>query len=132
MFFDRKAVANGIDKATRKVLSRFGAFVRTGARSSIRTRKAVSRPGSPPSSHTGLLKRGILFGYDAASRSVVIGPMALRRASQAPALLEYGGRTRGRRRKELVAMTYQPRPYMGPAYEKEAPKLPAMWAGSVK
>ena len=27
MFFDRKAVTNRLDRATRKVLSRFGAFV---------------------------------------------------------------------------------------------------------
>src|SRR5690606_6172596 len=50
LFFDRKAVTSRVDKATRKVLSRFGAFVRRTARSSIRKRKKTSQPGSPPSS----------------------------------------------------------------------------------
>ena len=34
MFFDRKAVTGAVGRATRKVFSRFGAFVRTAARSS--------------------------------------------------------------------------------------------------
>jgi hypothetical protein len=28
--------------------------------------------------------------------------------------------------------SYGARPFMGPAFEKEKPHLPAMWAGSVK
>jgi len=80
MFFDRKAVTGAVGRATRKVFSRFGAFVRTAARSSIRRRKRVSAPGEPPSSHTGLLKRLIFFGYDRQRRSVVIGPQRLSRA----------------------------------------------------
>ena len=77
MFFDKAAVIGAVDKATRKVLSKFGAFVRTGARHSLRKRKSTSDPGEPPSSHTGLLKKFILFGYDREHRSVVIGPMRL-------------------------------------------------------
>ena len=133
MFFDRSAVTRAVDRGTRKVLSRFGAFVRTGARHSIRKRKAISEPGSPPSSHVGLLRKLIYFGYDPAKRSVVVGPTPLRGTAEAPPLLEYGGRARrkGRRGKTHVA-TYRPRPFMGPAFEKEKPKLPAMWAGSVR
>lgn len=134
MFFDRKAVIDKTDAATRRVLSKFGAFVRTGAKSSIRKRKKSSAPGSPPSSHTGLLKRLIFFGYDTEKRSVVIGPERLNGHGQgeAPAILEYGGRTTiksGGKRKQVV---YRARPYMQPAFEKEKPKLPALWANSVK
>ena len=133
MFFDQKAVRSATDRATRKVLSRFGAYVRTAARSGIRKRKAVSEPGQPPSSHVGTLRRLILFGYDTGKRSVVIGPTPFRGTAEAPPLLEYGGRARRKdRRGRVRTTTYRPRSFMGPAFEKEKPKLPAMWAGSVK
>ncbi len=133
MFFDRKAVAGAVDRATRKVLSKFGAFVRTTAKHSIRKRKGASPPGSPPSSHMGLLKRLIFFGYDTTRKSVVIGPAPLRASVEAPPLLEYGGRARRKTRKgKSVMATYRSRPFMGPAFEKEKPKLPALWANSVK
>ncbi len=133
MFFDRKAVVGAVDRATRKVLSKFGAFVRTTARHSIRKRKAISAPGQPPSSHVGLLRNLIYFGYDASRQSVVIGPTPLHGTAEAPPLLEYGGRARRKNRKgRMVTATYRPRAFMGPAFEQEKPKLPAMWAGSVR
>jgi len=75
MFFDRDKVRKRTDAGTRRVLSRFGAYVRTTAKHSIRKRKRISEPGEPPSSHTGLLRRFIFFGYDRDRRSVVIGPI---------------------------------------------------------
>ena len=133
MFFDAPAVMNSVDRATRKVLSRFGAFVRQRARSSIRKRKKPSAPGQPPSSHTGLLKAGIYFGYDAQADSVVIGPVALNaKGEDVPATLEAGG---------MATITFGPkigqqvfiaaRPFMGPALEAEAPQLPDMWKDAV-
>jgi len=137
MFFDRKAVTSRVDRATRKVLSRFGAFVRTGARHSIRKRKAISEPGEPPSSHTGLLRKFIFFGYDRDRRSVVIGPQRLnQKVGDAPHALEYGGTStvveglRSRRKKRRIKIAA--RPFMGPAFEREKPKLPAMWESSIK
>lgn len=133
MFFDTLAVTSRVDSGTRKVLSKFGAFVRTSARHSIRKRKAVSRPGDPPSSHVGLLRKLIYFGYDPSRKSVVIGPTPLHGTAEAPPLLEYGGKARRRGRKGRPVMaTYRARPFMGPAFEQEKPKLPAMWAGSIK
>ena len=136
LFFDTKAVRSKLDVATRRVLSKFGAFVRRGARSSIRKRKRTSAPGEPPSSHTGLLRRFIFFGYDPRKRSVVIGPARLnQKIGDAPAALEYGGTSmvieglRGKRKKRRARMAA--RPYMGPAFEQEKPKLPAMWRGSI-
>jgi len=142
MFFDKKKIVDAVDKATRKVLAKFGAFVRQAAKSSIRTRKRISQPGQPPSSHAGTLKRLIFFGYDADRRSVVIGPMPFRKA-EAPALLEQdhvAGTTRtvvrtvkskrgGTQRRRMV---YRARPFMGPAFEKEKATLPKRWANSVK
>ena len=132
LFFDRSAVTNAADRAERRVLSRFGAFVRRGARSSIRKRKTASQPGSPPSSHVGLLKRNIFFVYEPQRGNVVIGPILLNKGTDAPALLEHGGSVTRRRRKKRVRMTYRPRPFMGPAFEREKPKLPQMWRDSVR
>jgi hypothetical protein len=133
MFFDSKAVASAVDAGVRRVLSKFGAFVRQTARSSIRKRKAAGKPGSPPSSHVGTLKRLIFFGYDTAARSVVIGPAPFRSVVEAPPLLEYGGTaSRKDRRGRRHSVNYKARPFMGPALEKELPKLPPMWVGSVK
>jgi len=131
-FFDRGAVTRRVDRAERRVLSRFGAFVRRGARSSIRKRRAISAPGAPPSSHTGLLKRNIFFVYEPSRSSVVIGPILLNGSSDAPSLLEHGGRISRRRRGKRMRLTYRPRPFMGPAFEREQPKLPALWRDSVR
>lgn len=133
-FFDRNAVLSATDRATRKVLSRFGAFVRTTARSSIRKRKSVSKPGQAPTSWTGLLKKFLFFSFDRRERSVVIGPVRLNRSGgEAPGLLEHGGSAvRRDRRGKRRHRQYRPRPYMGPAFEKEKPKLPAMWRNSVR
>ena len=133
LFFDSQAVIEKVDAATRKVLSRFGAFVRTTARHSIRKRKGVSAPGSPPSSHVGTLKRLIFFGYDLSARSVVIGPAPFHSTVEAPPLLEYGGTaSRQDRKGRRVLARYAARPFMGPAFEKEKSKLPAMWESSVR
>ena len=133
-FFDRQQVIDKVDAATRRVFSKFGAFVRRSARGSIRKRKKPAPPASPPSSHTGLLKKFIFFGYDAGRKSVVIGPARLSRngRGEAPHLLEYGGNTTLKRHGKRQRITYQARPYMGPAFEKEKTNLPALWRGGIR
>lgn len=158
-FFDRPAVEQAMDRASRRVFSRFGAFVRQIAKTSIRRRRDSAPPGSPPSSHTGLLRRFIFFFWDPSTRSVVIGPAALnqRAAAVAPALLEYGGSVhrkaqtiqvpvdmgrdhagkflkRGFRTVVVPAgiRTYRARPFMQPAFDATLPKLDAMWSGAIK
>ena len=138
LFFDSAKVQAATSRAERNVLSRFGAFVRRTARSSIRKRKGPSEPGQPPSSHTGLLKRFIFFAYEPERRSVVIGPVRLnQKVGDAPAALEHGGPSKvvsgnRRRKRQVRTITIRPRPFMGPAFEAERPKLSAMWANSVK
>lgn len=135
VFFDRAAVVRAVDGARRKALSKAGAFIRTAARTSIRRRRGSAPPGKPPHSHEGSLRKLILFGYDRASDSVVVGPVGFKK-SVAPRVLEHGGRTtvvsrRGGRltsRKVRIAA----RPYMAPALEKERPKLPLLWRNSIK
>ena len=135
MFFDRPKVIRAIDRARRKALSKAGAFIRQTSRTSIRQRKGTSRPGSPPFSHAGHLRRFIFFGYDRESESVIIGPVGFRR-SEAPNVLEYGGTTtvqrrrRGQRTERRVRIAA--RAFMAPALEKERPKLPILWRNSVK
>jgi hypothetical protein len=131
-FFDRAAVKNAVDRATLGVLSKIGAYIRQAAKSSIRTRKEISKPGNPPSSHEGSLKRLIFFSYDPASRSVVIGPVPLRGVAEAPPLLEFGGTARRARFGKARTLNYRPRPFMAPAMQQELPKLSSLWAGSVK
>ncbi len=137
MFFDTDRVKRAGGAAARRNLSKAGAFVRTAARSSIRKRKAISAPGQPPSSHTGLLRKFIFFGYDAARKTVVVGPMRLnQKIGAAPEALEHGGTSivlggrRGKRRKRRIRV--KPRPYMGPAMQKEAPKFAGLWANSIR
>jgi hypothetical protein len=131
LFFDRAVVTGAVDKATRKALSKFGAFVRQSARTSIRKRRATSEPEQPPSSHTGLLKRNIFFVFSPETRSVVIGPILLNKRTDAPRLLEHGDTVMRRRRNRRVRMTYEARPFMGPAFEREQQQLPALWKNSV-
>lgn len=131
-FFDRKPVIDAVDRATRQVLSRFGAFTRRRAKSSIRKRKAVSAPGDPPSSHIDILKRLIFFAYDPARKGVIIGPTQSRPGSEVPKLLEYGGEVVGGRNRKRRLLRYRARPFMGPAFEAELPGLPAMWKGAVR
>ncbi len=137
-FFDRKPVMDATDRATRQVLSRFGAFVRTRSRTSIRKSSKVSAEGSPPFSHgDNLLRDFILFAFEAARRSVIIGPAKLSgRIGNAPEALEEGGESEafegfGVKRK-LVKTKVRARPYMLPAFEAELPGVDRLWANSVK
>lgn len=106
-FFTSDKVKNLVDPAIRKALSKFGAFVRTRARTSIKKRKGTSQFGSPPFSHTGTLKKFIFFSFDPAAKSVVIGPTLAGSESGAPEALEFGEGVVGAR------------PFMGPAFDTE-------------
>jgi hypothetical protein len=131
-FFDRESVLKATDAATRRVLSRFGAFVWRRSKSSIRKRRKSSLPGKPPSSHVGLLRNLIFFTYDASARSVVIGPVLINRSTGAPEVLEHGGLAKIDDGKRVRRVPIAARPYMGPALQAELPGLPAMWKNSVK
>lgn len=133
-FFDRAAVMGAMDVTARKVLSKFGAFVRRSAQFSIRSRKGFSAPGSPPHGHTGLLRKFIFFSWDNNRRSVVIGPAKLngRASNDALRALEFGGRFARRGRAGTYTAKYPARPFMGPAFNANLPKLPGMWANALK
>jgi hypothetical protein len=140
-FFTSAAVIKDCDRKTRSVLSKFGAFVRRTAKGSIRKAKKPARPGSPPHDHGGPLKRLIFFVWEAARRSVIIGPERLRsKEGDAPHALEHGGQTTSTRKVRVGRSSYRAtrkvtiaaHPYMGPAAAKESKKLPDLWSNSVK
>ena len=144
-FFDRQVVIAAVGRVNAQKLSRAGSFVRRSARSSLRRRKRASAPGEPPSVHSQdrvATLKNIWFVFDAQSRSVVVGPLKLGGSTLAgsnrptvPALHELGGVAvvgkRGRRSRAKRA-TYPPRPFMGPAMEREMPKFAGLWANSVR
>ena len=150
-FFDRKAVRNALKPATRKALSQAGAFVRTSARSSMKSRgkkNARSQPGQPPryTPGNGLLRKRLFFAFDRAKESVVVGPVGFR-GSKVPELMEYGGNTRlrnhvmplkqaratGQRRfyRYTGPAKYRPRPFMNPALERERANIPKQFRNSI-
>lgn len=141
-FFDRQIVIDAIGRAAAKNLSRAGSFIRTSARSSLRRRKKISSPGEPPSVHAQdrvATLKNIWFVFDPANRSVVVGPLKLNGSrlegsdrQTVPSLHEFGGTAVVGQRKRKRRAKYAPRPFMGPAMERELPKFAGLWANSVK
>lgn len=100
MFFDRKRVIQAVDRATHKNLSKFGAYVRTRAKTSIKYRKTSSSPNMPPSAHRTMMRNKknragvvktqsvsplrelIFFAFEqtAGRPNVVIGPIIFKRS----------------------------------------------------
>lgn len=131
-FFDRGAVLNKLTDIQAKVYSKFGAYVRQRAMTSIRNKAAsvYSAPGSPPYNHTDLLKKNIFFFWDNVLRRVIIGPSLFRTAKRAqlmvnadnnfatiPAIIEHGGTETNV--KDGKPRNYAARPFMGPAFKYE-------------
>ena len=129
-FFDRKKITRRVDARTRKVLSKFGSFVRRSAQHSIRPSSNTSRPGHPPFSHSGKLRRKIFFIYDPKRRSVIIGPIIYPgKTGKALPALEYGGKT-DMPSGDLVKI--EARPFMGPAFRLNLAVVPSLWRDSIK
>ena len=90
---------------------------------------ASSRPGEPPRSQVGTLRKFLFFSFDARSESVVVGPARTAADDQdAPHTLEFGGTAKVGGSRRLIA----PRPYMGPALTISQPHFAAMWRNSVR
>jgi hypothetical protein len=138
-FFDRD-ITRSLDAATRKALSKAGAFIRRTAKGLIRKGKKASQPGKPPKSHTGLLKDFLFFCYEPSLKSVVVGPARLDKPGLAPAVLEFGGdatvtrrlHQNGRRVERRRKIHILPRPYMSAAFAKEQPKFAALWGNQMR
>lgn len=145
LFFDRQAVRDHAEAKTRSALGKFGALVRKAAITSIREAPATQNAsaGSPPFSHMSAKRRKInqrrkvegkqpvrggfkglkhiLFAYEPAKRSVIIGPASNRtRSITIPEILEEGKLGIGKHG------------FMGPAFEKTMPRLSSLWAGGLR
>lgn len=110
-------------RAEIRSLGHAGAAIRLTARRSIRRGRSQSSPGTPPHTRRGQLKRAIQYGVVKEQELVVIGPTE-DVVGQAGKAHEFGGRYRREQ--------YPKRPFMGPALEKMIPRLPKMWADSVR
>jgi hypothetical protein len=132
MFFDRAEVLRYMDAKTLRAFSRFGAFTRTRAKSSMGHKtKTISLPGRPPHRHgNDLLNKLIFFALDALRRSVVIGPVLFRNrlGNSGAQTLEEGGIVAVTRHGKTRLLHYKARPYMQPAFEKELPNATAGFA----
>lgn len=135
LFFTAAGVRDQVDAATRRVLSKFGAFVRRRAKSSLKYKDGAAPPGQPPHVHrttrftvragkkgakkqqpASPLRELIYFSFEPATRSVVIGPALGGSRSGAPEKLEKGGVAKS---SDGRAVVVRPRPTMRPAFEIE-------------
>jgi hypothetical protein len=142
LFFDRQKIIDAMDRSTRAALSKAGAFVRQRARTSMKRSKKTAEAGKPPRAHAGQIRDLLFFGYDAARRSVVVGPTAFEgseddRGMGGAAVQEFGGKViiparmvAGKKQPRRV-ITVKPHPFMGPALEAEAPAFPSYWQSSL-
>lgn len=121
--FDADGLVARAAKASVDVLRRMGAYIRRVAQSKVRQSRNPSQPGEPPHTRRGALKRGILFGVDRRTGSVVVGP-SIRFVGTSMQAHEFGGGYKKER--------YPKRPLMGPSLRESAPHLAKMWENAVK
>ena len=125
-FFDQTRVIRDMDRKTKKVMSKGGAYIRRTAQTSMRTKKGSSPPGSPPYAHgQKKLRKNIFFIYDPERKNLVVGPTLFERTrdKKIPSTLESGGVVTRFMRGKAKTLNYEPRPYMGPAGDKIAPQI---------
>jgi hypothetical protein len=139
-----RAALQALDKAVRRWAFQAGAYVRKVMQSSIKDSDKPSRPGQPPHSHTGILRRFIRFAVIAQEEKVIIGPKKLpSKVGQQPRVLEFGGvsETKGKGGRDVqgrftksVRKTSQraARPFARPALLKSIPRTRSMWRDSIK
>lgn len=138
--FTTKKVTDAATRANFSNLSHAAAAIRLTARHSIRKapkargrdekgrfrsegRTQPSMSGTPPHTRAGQLKRAILYSVEKQAGRALIGPTYEMMGVSASAH-EFGGRFRGQR--------YPARPFMGPALRENLPRLPKIWAASVR
>ena len=85
-----------------------------------------SKPGDPPNSVSGLLKRFIFFSWDSVQKTAPVGPSIIPKFGNGtiPNVLEYGGRSTDG--KMVLA-----RPFMRPAEETARRQYPKFWKDSI-
>ncbi len=95
--FDKQKLKKKAETATFTSLSEAGGAVRKTAKRSIRKRKKASKPGSPPNTQIGMLKRVIRYDVTNNRTVVAIGPVN-EIAGRIWNLHEFGGTATKRRK----------------------------------
>jgi hypothetical protein len=148
LFFTSRGVRDSLDKGTRRALSKFGAFTRRTAKSSLKYKIGPAPAGQPPHVHRSAgytvkkkskgvtklqpaspLRELLFFSYDPVNKSVVIGPALGGSRSGAPRTQEEGGTARtpdGR------SVTIAARPFMKPAFKSNLAKVMGDFRNIVK
>ena len=121
--FDEKGLLARISQATASILRRTGAYIRRVAQRKVQTSPNPSTPGSPPHSRRGALKRGLLFGVESKTGSVLIGP-SYNFVGTSMVAHEFGGGYMKERNPK--------RPQMGPALRETVPHIAKFWQDTVK
>ena len=137
-FFDREGVRKALKTSSSKWLRKWGAITRRIMKNSIKSKHGVSSPGTPPNSHTGILKKFILFAYEPTSNTVIVGAALTRKSKNentekpVPQLLNEGGwaritRFRKSGHKYQQTINIRPRPYVLPALAKARESYPKVF-----
>lgn len=74
-FMDARRMMALVDKAKRRKMFQAAGYVRTTAMRMIRQRKSISRPGQPPHSHEGTLRRRMAFEVFPGADGAIVGPL---------------------------------------------------------
>lgn len=119
---ESQQVLKAAEKANYNNLGHAAASLRRAAMAKIRRGKKKAKPGDPPHTRKGQLRRSIVYSVDRQRESAIIGPRHSV-VGTAAAAHEFGGEFRGQR--------YPQRPFMGPTLEENASRLGRHWAGSV-
>lgn len=137
---ESQKIMQSMHRAGERAFVRFGAFVRTRAKTSMKYSKNVSEPGNPPRAHSGLIRDFLFFAVESHASNVVIGPMLLNatRSKTTLTALEHGGlslifqrATRNRPASSKPIMV-EARPFMQPAFETELERAPYLWENSLR
>lgn len=130
-FFDKNPALRFVNKKTRKVLAKFGAYVRRSAQTSMRPDpkkgQKSAKPGQAPRYRGRKLLRDLIcFNYDASTKSVVIGPLRLGKTASehVPKVLEFGGNIT----RDGKTEHYASHPFMRPAFQKNEGWVAAEYA----
>ena len=112
-FFDRDAVMSKVDAASRTTLAKSGARLRLIAQRSMRyvneskktdKPRRVSSPGQPPLAvrQHPFIRKFLYFSYDAATKSVIVGPAGFGQSDPASGIMEHGGTAKIRNRRRMM------------------------------
>lgn len=115
-------IASQMDKANYKNLGHAAASLRKRVIESVQDSPFPSRPGRPPQTRRGALRRAIVYKVDGDGTSAIIGAR-YSRFGTAGAAHEFGGEYKG--------ATYPMRPFMAPGLEATESRFHAEWHNSL-